>query len=272
MGEGLVVDTTVTLLDVVTVQKELLSILLKVVPSCLDPSEIQLEGLSIDDKVKISGNKVVCEYVSEMAAHLVVYDTALTPVPEAYRQPDTAWRYALATTESAQWKDCILPYVVAFKSQRERASSVVSKETSEEVKEETEKFSDKISSSFRAAALGDVPDITGEDEADSASLCNIAFSLAFGGKILLHNTHLKLGKGRRYGLMGKNGAGKTTLLTNIGSGNIEGMPPHLRMVYVQHDDASEDFGVPLIDEIMAVSACICLSYLYACLSITLSVC
>ena len=39
-----------------------------------------------------------------------------------------------------------------------------------------------------------------------------------GGKILLHNTNLRLGKGRRYGLMGKNGAGKTTLLTNIGSG------------------------------------------------------
>jgi hypothetical protein len=35
------------------------------------------------------------------------------------------------------------------------------------------------------------------------------------------------------------------------TGNIEGMPPHLRMVYVQHDDASDDFGIPLIDEIMA---------------------
>jgi elongation factor 3 len=58
----------------------------------------------------------------------------------------------------------------------------------------------------------------GESEADDSSLCDISFSLAFGGKILLHNTHLKLGKGRRYGLMGKNGAGKTTLLTNIGSG------------------------------------------------------
>ena len=41
-----------------------------------------------------------------------------------------------------------------------------------------------------------------------------------GGKILLHNTNLRLGKGRRYGLMGKNGAGKTTLLTNIGSGQV----------------------------------------------------
>lgn len=50
--------------------------------------------------------------------------------------------------------------------------------------------------------------------------------------------------------MGKNGAGKTTLLTNIGSGNIEGMPPDLRTIYVQHEDASDDFGVPLIEEML----------------------
>ena len=93
------------------------------------------------------------------------------------------------------------------------------------------------------AALGDVPDANDEDDEDGANVCDIEFSLAFGGKILLHNTKLRLGRGRRYGIMGKNGAGKTTLLTNIGSGNIEGMPPHLKMVYVQHDDRSEDGGV-----------------------------
>lgn len=145
----------------------------------------------------------------------------------------------------------------AFKSLRERSNTVVAEGTGDDVKDVKDenvdvKFGEKISAAFRAAALGDVPDSRGEAEADDASLCDIAFSLAFGGKILLHNTHLRLGKGRRYGLMGKNGAGKTTLLTNIGSGNIEGMPPHLRMVYVQHDDASDDFGVPLIDEIMLV--------------------
>ena len=72
--------------------------------------------------------------------------------------------------------------------------------------------------------------------------------MAFGGKILLHNTYLRLGKGRRYGVMGKNGAGKTTLLTNIGNGAIEGLPEDMKTVYVQHDDASDDQGVPLIDE------------------------
>jgi hypothetical protein len=51
--------------------------------------------------------------------------------------------------------------------------------------------------------------------------------------------------------MGKNGAGKTTLLTNIGTGNIEGLPTSLKTVYVQHDDASEDGGVSLIDELVS---------------------
>lgn len=158
--------------------------------------------------------------------------------------------------------------MAAFRSVRDRAHTVVAETVVEDAKDKEEnsdiKFDEKISAAFRAAALGDVPDSRGEAEADDASLCDIAFSLAFGGKILLHNTHLRLGKGRRYGLMGKNGAGKTTLLTNIGSGNIEGMPPHLRMVYVQHDDASDDFGVPLIDEIMQVGYHIRSCYIMIC--------
>ena len=158
--------------------------------------------------------------------------------------------------------------MAALRSVRDRAHTVVAETVVEDAKDKEEnsdiKFDEKISAAFRAAALGDVPDSRGEAEADDASLCDIAFSLAFGGKILLHNTHLRLGKGRRYGLMGKNGAGKTTLLTNIGSGNIEGMPPHLRMVYVQHDDASDDFGVPLIDEIMQVGYHIRSCYIMIC--------
>lgn len=51
--------------------------------------------------------------------------------------------------------------------------------------------------------------------------------------------------------MGKNGAGKTTLLTNLGSGNIEGLPSHLKTVYVQHDDASDDMGKSVIEEVLS---------------------
>jgi ATPase subunit of ABC transporter with duplicated ATPase domains len=103
---------------------------------------------------------------------------------------------------------------------------------------------------YRAAVLAGVPDCDQEPNDEDADLCNIEFSLAYGGKILLHNTHLRLGRGRRYGLMGKNGAGKTTLLVNIGNGHIEGLPSTLRTVYVQHDDASDDRGVSVLNELM----------------------
>jgi len=44
--------------------------------------------------------------------------------------------------------------------------------------------------------------------------------------------------------------GKTTLLTNIASGTVDGLPAHLKTIYVQHDDSSEDGGVPLIEELL----------------------
>ena len=52
-------------------------------------------------------------------------------------------------------------------------------------------------------------------------ICNTEFSLAYGGKILLHNTKLHLKRGRRYGMVGKNGVGKTTLMRNIASKSVE---------------------------------------------------
>ena len=39
------------------------------------------------------------------------------------------------------------------------------------------------------------------EEGDVAELCNIDFSLAYGGKILLHNTRLRLLAGHRCGIV-----------------------------------------------------------------------
>ena len=72
-----------------------------------------------------------------------------------------------------------------------------------------------------------------DDEDDSGEeLCNLRFSLAYGGKILLHQTKLRLRRGHRYALVGQNGAGKTTLMTAINNGKLEGWPFHLRTEYV----------------------------------------
>lgn len=60
------------------------------------------------------------------------------------------------------------------------------------------------------AILGDV-DSESDDDDSGEELCNIRFSLAYGGKILLHQTRLHLRRGRRYALVGENGAGNIYL-------------------------------------------------------------
>jgi ABC-type multidrug transport system fused ATPase/permease subunit len=51
----------------------------------------------------------------------------------------------------------------------------------------------------------------GGDDEGAEELCNLRFNLAYGGKILLHQTKLHLLRGRRYALVGKNGVGKYLL-------------------------------------------------------------
>lgn len=60
-----------------------------------------------------------------------------------------------------------------------------------------------------------------EDEEEGAEdLCNCEFSLAYGAKILLNNTRLRLKRGKRYGLCGPNGSGKSTLMRAIVNGQV----------------------------------------------------
>ena len=55
-------------------------------------------------------------------------------------------------------------------------------------------------------------DSYGDDEDDQfEEVCNIRFNLAYGGKILLRESKLRLLRGRRYALVGQNGVG--TLLS-----------------------------------------------------------
>ena len=51
-----------------------------------------------------------------------------------------------------------------------------------------------------------------EEDDDAELLCDCKFTLAYGSKVLLHNTKLKLKRGHKYGLLGGNDSGKTTLM------------------------------------------------------------
>jgi elongation factor 3 len=72
-------------------------------------------------------------------------------------------------------------------------------------------------------------------EDDEENLCDCVFSLAYGTRVLLHQTPFKVKVGRKYGLVGPNGAGKSTLMKAIANKNLQEFPEDLKSVYVEHD-------------------------------------
>ncbi|RLN60600.1 hypothetical protein BBP00_00005892 [Phytophthora kernoviae] len=126
----------------------------------------------------------------------------------------------LATqSRGSEWNDIVMAYLVPHMHDTEAS---------------------RVCEALRAAGGG----VEGEREksTDPNDVCDIDFSLAYGGKILLRNAVLRLTRGHRYGLIGKNGVGKTTLMRNLSNGAIEGLPEGLRTVYVQHEDIVDSQG------------------------------
>lgn len=119
----------------------------------------------------------------------------------------------------AQWRGLVMPYLTAHF--------------------DTE-HAERVCDALRAAGGG----LGGErvKSTDPNDVCDLDFSLAYGGKILLRNARLRLTRGHRYGLVGKNGVGKTTLMRNLAAGTIDGLPAALRTVYVQHEHVVESQG------------------------------
>jgi len=82
-----------------------------------------------------------------------------------------------------------------------------------------------------------------EEEIDDGAevLCDLPFGLAFGNKVLLRKTKLKLLRGHKYGLLGQNDSGKTSLMRAMADYKIEGFPDaqECRTVFVETDVKTE---------------------------------
>merc|ERR1712151_657343 len=91
----------------------------------------------------------------------------------------------------------------------------------------------------------------GDDDAEE--LCNCTFTLAYGTKILLHNTKMKLKRGKRYGLLGPNDCGKTTLMRSIANNQVEGFPDtdQVRTVFVEADIQGEQSHLSCVEYVAA---------------------
>ncbi len=128
-----------------------------------------------------------------------------------------------------QWKKFIASQLTSH-FDKDKAEAGV-----EKVREEAEK-------------MLEIPD-DDEDDDDAEELCNCQFTLAYGTKILLHNTKMKLKRGKRYGLLGGNDSGKTTLMRSIANNQVEGFPDtnSVRTVFVEADIQGEQSHLSCID-------------------------
>jgi len=117
----------------------------------------------------------------------------------------------------------VVPYLLAIMSE---AEAIINGEA----------FLEKGAAKFGAGQEEEVV----EDHDDLAVLCDCMFSLAYGNRVLLHNTKLKLKRGKCYGLIGPNGAGKSTLMRSIAAGVVEGFPKEIKSVYVECDVSAAD--------------------------------
>jgi len=124
----------------------------------------------------------------------------------------------------------VVPYLQAIMSE---AESIVN----------AEEFLKKADAKFGAG----VEEEEVEDHDDLEVLCDCAFSLAYGNRVLLHNTRLKLKRGKCYGLIGPNGAGKSTLMRSIAAGVVEGFPKEIRSVYVECDVSATHAEMSCVD-------------------------
>jgi elongation factor 3 len=133
-------------------------------------------------------------------------------------------------TDSATWAESVKPYITVVVGDAESQGVVdaLRKRASPGIADEEE---------------------VEDDEEEGEDLCNCTFSLAYGAKILLNQTSLRLKRGQRYGLCGPNGSGKSTLMRAINNEQVEGFPKQseVKTVFVEHDLDSADTEMTTID-------------------------
>ena len=126
-------------------------------------------------------------------------------------------------SEPMIWSEATLPYIKAIVGETDAQS-----------------IADALRKRASPGAAED--DEAEADDEEGEDLCNCTFNLAYGAKILLNQTHLRLKRGQRYGLCGPNGSGKSTLMRAINNEQVEGFPrkSEVKTVFVEHDLDSAD--------------------------------
>lgn len=130
-----------------------------------------------------------------------------------------------------EWKECMVDYLDVLFEDKDKMNTVIQNIYDKGIENLTPEKVDP------------------EDEEED--LCNAQFSLAYGTRVLLHQTPFRVKIGRKYGLVGPNGAGKSTLMKSIAGGNLQGFPEHLVTVYVECEIIGEKAEMSVLEYIMS---------------------
>ena len=87
-----------------------------------------------------------------------------------------------------------------------------------------------------------------DPEDNEENLCDCMFSLAYGTRVLLHQTPLKLKLNHTYGILGHNGAGKSTLLRAMANKTLQGFPD-IEATYIEHHIPEDKHDIITLDYI-----------------------
>ncbi|KAI0780034.1 P-loop containing nucleoside triphosphate hydrolase protein [Fomes fomentarius] len=111
------------------------------------------------------------------------------------------------------------------------------------------KFTERVRAHYLAVDEAKHGGVSNGSSEEGELLCDTLFSLAYGALLLLSHTHLRLFRGRRYGILGTNGSGKSTLMRQLRDGKVENFPPQdqLRCVMVEHSLQGEDTSMSVLD-------------------------
>lgn len=120
-------------------------------------------------------------------------------------------------------------------------------------------FTDTVLSHFLSIDQAKYAVKTDDNGEEGELLCDTQFSLAYGALLLLSHTHLRLFRGRRYGILGTNGSGKSTLMRQLRDGKVENFPPQdqLRCVMVEHSLQGENTSLSVIDFVASGTSLLC---------------
>jgi elongation factor 3 len=152
-------------------------------------------------------------HMAQLLCALVFHDSQGYTAVTITAGGGNTWRHAVAHTSSLTWVSCVAPYIasqLAGSADEQAEGEAEEKLPAEEGDVDSPVTAPGVAKAtalaraLRVTALDGIPDVELTTEVDDTEyICNFEFSLAFGGKILLHNTFLKLAKGHKYGIMGK---------------------------------------------------------------------